>query len=364
MFWRGGDEPKTVIRWAEARRVSRVNLTNLIKIDVLEPIVHSLLVRVDWAKHLLCLFISLCINSKYKFQFSEKRLCLWVRKCFWVRWRNCRAVSEKGGRFREIQCSPRSRDVPWERFWWSTPPPWVDRAKRRATAPQKANEVNHDYATLMVLVELQKGYHTNRQSSLITIYYAYGLTLIQLIGNEIPTGFPNYELHWFGLDEHEQVTVSSTETLRLARLIKCICLRSIFEFVIRTHTRPEIFSSFAEIGIVSASGRTLEHTFRYLIGLYFFCWQNFLSRIGILRRFSHYAKLLPKSDVRGWSTSTPGYDEYASATIFMSWGRYRQCWKFKFRWTASVYLKTISKELAVSKLLPDHCKIAQPSVRL
>ena len=88
----------------------------------------------------------------------------------------------------------------------------------------------------------------------------------------------------------------------------------------RAHTRPEIFSSFAEIGIVSASGRTLEHTFRYLIELYFSVDKIFcpLSRIGILRRFSHYAKLLPKSDVRGWSTSTPGYDEYASVTIFMS----------------------------------------------
>ena len=76
----------------------------------------------------VCLFLSLCFFVKV-FQFSEKRrLCWWVRKCFWVRWRNCWAVSEKGDRFREIQCSPRSRDVPWERFWWSTPPPWVDRA--------------------------------------------------------------------------------------------------------------------------------------------------------------------------------------------------------------------------------------------
>ena len=180
------------------------------------------------------------------------------------------------------------------------------------------------------------------------------------------TGFPNFELDWFGLDEHERVTVSSTETLRLAKLIKCICLWSILWLpAFRAHTRPEIFSSFAEIGIVSASGRTLEHTFRYLIELKFFCWQNFLSsRIGILRRFSHYAKLLPKSDVRGWSTSTPGYDEYASVTIFMSWGRYLQYRKCKFHWTTTFSWRISLKQSLVSKLLPGHCKIAQPSVRL
>ena len=107
----------------------------------------------------VCLF-SLCFFVKV-FQFSEKKATVLVSakvflskmgkllSCFW----EGRQIP-RNSVFTEVTWRPVRKVLVEHSSSLSGPSQW------RATAPQKANEVNYDYATLMVLIELQQGYHT------------------------------------------------------------------------------------------------------------------------------------------------------------------------------------------------------------